>query len=538
VPAATQDGLPAAGVTSILPPPPPLPSAEGEENYYMSMLSTLGIEDEQQQQARPSSPHPLPHLYARFNGTAMATTPFGGVNAGSLSDDGASAQGGITGWHDHAASVLSHAQPGGSDSGRGSGAMDYLASNASAGAGPLGSIWPSPGQNEEDAAMAFALEQSLKEQFHVSPSARATGLPLNVDVPPGRAASLPSSSSVTAPGLANETGEYNCFLNVVVQCLWYCSEFRAQVALWPAHLLSADPVVHALHGLFEDLAGAAIATPAAMAVNGNDQQRLPRSKQQRLQQQQQGATTVVNPTPLREALAALPCGRFAVGEMADAGELLLTLYERINAACSAIGIASVVDSVLGVKLSQAVHCQTCGKSTHETSHLQYFMHVSATALRMMSWTLPLGSSMGAALRAVEAQDQKSCDEDGGGCGRLNHVNNFMETNEAPRVFALELGWESHQEESGDIAATLNVIQEHLDLADVFQAVEPGALRYRLRSMVAYYGQHYQALVLSRSDCRWVLLDDAKATAVGSWQHVVNKCEVGRIQPSVLFYEAE
>ena len=28
------------------------------------------------------------------------------------------------------------------------------------------------------------------------------------------------------PGLQNQIGEYNCFLNVVVQCLWHCREFK------------------------------------------------------------------------------------------------------------------------------------------------------------------------------------------------------------------------------------------------------------------------------------------------------------------------
>ncbi len=31
-----------------------------------------------------------------------------------------------------------------------------------------------------------------------------------------------------AVGLRNETGEYNCFLNVIVQCLWRCADFRQQ----------------------------------------------------------------------------------------------------------------------------------------------------------------------------------------------------------------------------------------------------------------------------------------------------------------------
>ena len=34
-----------------------------------------------------------------------------------------------------------------------------------------------------------------------------------------------------------------------------------------------------------------------------------------------------------------------------------------------------------------------------------------------------------------------------------------------------------------------------------------------------------------------MFDDASASAVGSWAEVRARCEAGRIQPSVLFYEA-
>jgi hypothetical protein len=32
-------------------------------------------------------------------------------------------------------------------------------------------------------------------------------------------------------GLSNEAGEFNCFLNVVIQCLWRCADFRRQASL-------------------------------------------------------------------------------------------------------------------------------------------------------------------------------------------------------------------------------------------------------------------------------------------------------------------
>ncbi|GAB4821091.1 hypothetical protein N2152v2_008137 [Parachlorella kessleri] len=115
---------------------------------------------------------------------------------------------------------------------------------------------------------------------------------------------LGATAGVT--GLSNEAGEFNCFVNVVIQCLWRCEGFRQQVLGWPAELHQGDAVVSALHGLFAQL-------------ESQEQE------QHAAQQAPHAQRSVVNPNPLREALSALPQGLFTVGEMSDAGEVLLTL---------------------------------------------------------------------------------------------------------------------------------------------------------------------------------------------------------------------
>jgi len=75
------------------------------------------------------------------------------------------------------------------------------------------------------------------------------------------------------------------------------------------------------------------------------------------------------------------------------------------------------------------------------------------------------------------------------------------------------------------------------MADIYQAGDPGVLVYGLRSMVCYYGSHYFAFVLSPQLGQWLIFDDASVQGVGTWTDVVAKCRLGRIQPSVLFYEA-
>lgn len=77
--------------------------------------------------------------------------------------------------------------------------------------------------------------------------------------------------------------------------------------------------------------------------------------------------------------------------------------------------------------------------------------------------------------------------------------------------------------------------QELDLAEVYLGLAPGEHMYRLRSLVCYYGAHYHAFV--HVDGTWLMFDDATTNVVGPWSHVVRKCELGKIQPSMLFFEA-
>ena len=77
--------------------------------------------------------------------------------------------------------------------------------------------------------------------------------------------------------------------------------------------------------------------------------------------------------------------------------------------------------------------------------------------------------------------------------------------------------------------------QDLDLADLYAELQPRKHGYHISTMVCYYGQHYMAFVLT-PDSMWHMFDDAKVTLVGPWPDVVEKCVLGRIQPSVLFYE--
>ena len=46
---------------------------------------------------------------------------------------------------------------------------------------------------------------------------------------------------VPATGLRNATGEYNCFLNVIIQCLWHCGCFRRRIQSWKPDMYQVRP---------------------------------------------------------------------------------------------------------------------------------------------------------------------------------------------------------------------------------------------------------------------------------------------------------
>lgn len=367
--------------------------------------------------------------------------------------------------------------------------------------------------DEDDEELQRAIEASL-----------AMTQPGAVTLVPGAAANGPPTLrssqhdlGTSATGLANATGEYNCFLNVIIQCLWHVDGFKRQISVWQAGVLQRHPVAAALLGLFQSLETA------------------------EKDWQPGQARQVVNPTELREALDALPGAAFRLGEMSDAAELLAAIYECLREVpqhASAPPGKQVVEGVFGLRLSEKLHC-ACGVVSHVVKpHIEYFHIVHATALRTIAACMEPATvgRGGRLLREVEQQHRKRCDVELGGCNQWQVPTKCLEAQ--PQVFTLQLAWEGDAVSGEDIRDTLAALSESLDPHDVFEEVKSsggGAGPYQLSCMVCYYGQHYHAFIYKQQVCAWLLFDDANVSTIGSWSEVVRRCHLGRMQPSVLFY---
>ena len=88
---------------------------------------------------------------------------------------------------------------------------------------------------QEDEDLRRAIEASMDRSQDVVPSQVRQDAAWAAAAASGGGTSSGAAGAAVPDGiggftaLRNEAGEYNCFLNVLVQCLWHCREFRQQV---------------------------------------------------------------------------------------------------------------------------------------------------------------------------------------------------------------------------------------------------------------------------------------------------------------------
>ena len=377
-------------------------------------------------------------------------------------------------------------------------------------------------------------------------------------------------------GLSNAAGEYNCFLNSIVQALFHVHCFRDHLlrSILPSQapnlaVQRSIALVSALGDLFQALQRGVVLRrtdmDAGAAAPGE-------------------AHGAVAPTALRQALAALNAGggEGAMNTMADAAEVLSALYDAFQSVSSAAASRRALDEtpiarMFGFGVREGAVCTAAGcrrKVTHELNFRSFFHIVFSTALRdahAAAAAQGLRLSFEELLAQLQAGDVKRCDKDVGGCGAAARVRHNLEA--PPRVFTISLAWDAAQAAEDVVAATMAALQPELRPELVFDNAprHNEASIYELRAMVCYYGSHYAAyartdepvsqsylptkcvaprISLRRAaraatgtDCvprvnrpEWSRFDDASVTRVGGWDSVCDACARGHLQPTVLFYE--
>ncbi|KAL8140761.1 hypothetical protein V2J09_006782 [Rumex salicifolius] len=312
-------------------------------------------------------------------------------------------------------------------------------------------------------------------------------------------------------GLQNRVGEYNCFLNVIIQSLWHLREFRVKFLSRPTsdHTHVGDPcVVCALYDIL-----------SALTKPSSDGERA------------------VSPACLRVALSNLypENNFFQEGEMNDASEVLSVIFECLHQSVTSTPVTSgmgswdcfdsacIAHSLFGMNIYERMNCFNCGLESRCLKYTSFFHNAMCPGI-------PLDEL----LNSVEMNHQLACDPEAGGCGKLNHIHHILST--PPHVFITVLGWQNTSEDVADIAATLSSLTTEMDISILYRGVDPKNM-HRLVSVVCYYGQHYHCFAYSQDSKEWIMFDDKTVKVIGTWDDVIAKCESGRLQPQLLFFEA-
>eukprot|EP00163_Fabomonas_tropica_P017645 TRINITY_DN3134_c0_g1_i1.p1 TRINITY_DN3134_c0_g1~~TRINITY_DN3134_c0_g1_i1.p1 ORF type:complete len:744 (+),score=74.29 TRINITY_DN3134_c0_g1_i1:264-2495(+) len=333
--------------------------------------------------------------------------------------------------------------------------------------------------------------------------------------------------SAPQKGLRNTLGQYNCFLNVVIQTLWNLPPFRDAFRRENEDETSGH---HHDHSTDEESCVLCALKTLFLNYEFADASDLP-------------------PDTLRAALSKLFAEeqRFQIGQMDDACEaheaildaLHMTSIQRNSSGTgtndvekdvrgSACMPSCLVHRVFGLNSCEQQTCTCTAGSSDPILHTSFVYYTTSTSL--LASTVHEKCRVSRHLRAIRQEDTVPCVNPE--CDRKLVPSRYLF--DLPDVFTIGVRWHSESASREEVAKVFDVVSGDLNMADLFDSQD--RVLYRMCGVVCYYGRHYHCMFYNKATEMWMSYDDTKVTAIGpALGDIRVKCVQGRLQPSLVFY---
>ncbi|EQC42432.1 hypothetical protein SDRG_00167 [Saprolegnia diclina VS20] len=376
-----------------------------------------------------------------------------------------------------------------------------------------------------EAVRDLKLETAPKPKKKKKSKARVEAAPADAPV---------AHSPRSEKGLRNDTGENNCFLNVVVQSLFHLQTFRNAFRSITRHVCPGDGrcVYCALSAVFDMLSPGDNQTACSSDALRSVLSTLSASS----------AANVSLPPPGDGP------NRFSLGSMDDAAEahdaVLWQLHEALKTSSKTQDCTCVIHSVFGLLVGEEAHCPKCHTkmtaATYDTmvmaaSTAQLHDHIVRKKARTFDKLLAHVVAIGGGTRKCANSR----------CRNTDLLPSSLKLKALPQVFTVGLSWPNAQPSSGYLGHIVSSIAPTIDLTRVFPNLIADGLALphgggndaHLMGVFCYFGHHYLTFLFQPSTNEWLSFDDTVVKRVGaSWSDVQKVCLENHLQPMVLFYD--
>ena len=323
-------------------------------------------------------------------------------------------------------------------------------------------------------------------------------------------------------GFQNKWGENNCFLNVILQSLFFLAPFATEFAATEEHTHTKNCVFCALKDIFVDY-------------------------------QFSEPKKVIAPTVMRKTLSDLfaPESRFMMNDIEDANEaleeILKELHVELHKGDEAEGNEDIcqppclVHRTFGMEMMVQKTCTKCKAVSEPYLFSEWVIYSTVQAIVEKYATC---RSFEKSISGSFFGHNFSCPESNKQCkGLTAEPKQYLLRR--PPIMSFGFTWPSTTPPKELRESFINALPLSMDIDVMFPGSgdeKDSSGNFVLRGIVCFYGRHYVLLFMSRSkeisrveEKIWYYFDDSHIREIGPWDNVKPFLKKNGLHPTVVFY---